>query len=123
MTKKNREYDQNIIEALKDLPVPLKTFDRHDVYFDVNKRDESIFEHIANKKHRLHVVDIKIIPRILADRLCLKTDKNGKRFRTYIGRRGKTKEKPKYLKIVTLLGKNKKESVYSVYLVKSVDKV
>ena len=28
--KKNKEYDQNIINALKALPAPLKTFDRHD---------------------------------------------------------------------------------------------
>ena len=48
--KKNREYDQNIINALKALPSPLKTFDGHNVFFDIDKRDETIFEHIANKK-------------------------------------------------------------------------
>lgn len=120
--KKNREYDQNIINALKALPSPLKTFDGHNVFFDINKRDETIFEHISNKKHHFHVVDINAIPSVLKNKECLKTDRSGKRFRTYIGERGKTKEKPKYLKIVTLLGKNNKESVYSVYLVKSVDK-
>ena len=120
--KKNREYDQNIINALKDLPSPLKTFDGHDVLFDIDKRDETILEHVANKKHRFHVVDINAIPGILNNKECLKPDRSGKRFRTYIGKRGKAKEKPKYLKIVTLLGRNNKESVYSVYLVKSVDK-
>ena len=119
--KPNREYDQNIINALKALPKPLKTFDGHDVVFDINKRDETIFEHIANKKHHFHVVDINVIPCILRDEMSLKTDRNGKRFRTYIGLRGKSKEKSKYLKIVTLVGKKKKESIYSVYLVKSVD--
>lgn len=120
--KKNREYDQNIINALKALPTPLKTFDGHNVLFDIDKRDETIFEHISNKKHHLHVVDIKAIPVILQNMKCLNPDRSGRRFRTYIGKRGKTKERPKYLKIVTLLGKNNKESVYSVYLVKSVDK-
>ena len=119
--KKNREYDQNIINALKALPVPLKTFDGHNVFFDINKRDETIFEHIANKYHYLHVIDIKVIPAILLNKDSLKKDRSVKRFRTYIGKRGKKKEKAKYLKVVTLLGKNKKESIYSVYLVKRID--
>ena len=36
-------------------------------------------------------------------------------------KRGKTSEKPKYLKIVTLIGKKNKESIYSIYLVKRID--
>ena len=120
--RKNREYDQNIISALKSLPTPLKTFDRHDVLFDIDKREETIYEHISNKIHHLHVADVNVIPIILANKASLKKDRSGKRFRTYIGERGKKKEKPKYLKIVTLLGKNKKESIYSIYLVKVIDK-
>ena len=122
MALKNTEYDENIINALKGLPHPLLTFDDHLVLFDVNKRKETIYEHIANKRHHLHVIDIKMIPSILKEKRSLKKDRSGKRFRTYIGVRGKTREKPKYLKIVTILGKNKEESFYSVYLVKNIDK-
>lgn len=119
--KKIKEFDQNIITALKTLPSPLKTFDKHNVFFDIDKRNETIFEHISNKKHYLHVADIKKIPLILMNKESLKEDRSGKRFRCYIGKRGKISEKPKYLKIVTLIGKKNKESIYSIYLVKRID--
>ena len=45
---KQKEYDKHIIEELEKLPIPLKSFDGHDVLFDENKRDETIFEHISN---------------------------------------------------------------------------
>ena len=86
---KNKDYDQNIIDALKKLPVPLKTFDGHNVLFDEDKRKETIYEHIAIKSHHLHVVDILVVPRILLNKNCLKNDKNGVKFRNYVGIRGK----------------------------------
>ena len=58
MKKKKKEYDQNSIDALKKLQVPLKTANGNEVYFDVDKRNETIFEHIANKSHHLTVKDI-----------------------------------------------------------------
>ena len=119
--KHNIEYDQNIINALKALPVPLKTFDNHNVYFDKDKRNETIFEHVGNKKHRLHIADIKVIPSIFAKKESLKKDRSGKNFRTYIGKRGKTKEKSKFLKIITRVYTNKKESILSIYPVKNID--
>ena len=82
-------YDVHIINALKALPVPLLTFDKHEVYFDEDKRNETIYQHIANKGHHLHVVDIKKITKILLDELSLKDDKKSNNFRTYIGLRGK----------------------------------
>ena len=112
------KYDQHIIEELKKLPKPLKTFDDHIVNFDINKRKETIYEHIANKKHHIHNVDVRVIPSILKTRVCLVNDRNGHRYRTYIGERGKKKEKNKYLKIVTVVNKNKTESVVTICTVK-----
>lgn len=108
-------YDIHIVEALKKLPVPLTTFDGHKVLFDKDKRKETIFEHIANKSHRLHIVDINRIPTILKDKNSLQEDKNGSSFRTYIGKRGKLAEKPLYLKIVTELNSNNIESIVTIY--------
>ena len=114
----NEKYDQHIIDELKKLHKPLKTFDNHSVLFDKDKRKESIYEHIANKKHRLHVVDIQQIQSILLDKECLKNDRNGKKNRCYIGKRKKQNEKNKYLKIVTIVKKDKNESVSTVCTVK-----
>lgn len=115
----NDKYDQYIIEALKKLPKPLQTFDGHNVYFDVDKRKETIFEHISNKKHRFHTSDIMQIPSIFKNKECLKNDCYGLTYRNYIGRRKKKNEKKKYIKIVTQVKKNKDESVISIYTVKT----
>jgi hypothetical protein len=112
-------YDIHIVEALQSLPVPLVTFDGHEVYFDEDKRNETIFEHIANKSHHLHVVDILKIPEILKDQESLREDKNGDKFRNYVGRRGKKNESPQYLQITTRLKNDKEESVVTVYLIKN----
>ena len=117
---KNNEYDLHIVEALKSLPVPLKTFDNHDVLFDENKRNETIFEHIANKKHHLHVKDIIEIPKLLKNKVCRKNDRAGHKYRTYIGKRGKIKERAKYLKIVTHLQKDKHETIVTICVVKKL---
>ena len=111
-------YDIHIVEALKALPVPLVTFDNHEVYFDQDKRYETIYEHIANKSHHLHLVDIARIPLILRDKDSLKLDKNGKGFRTYIGLRGKKNEPKKYILITTRVKQNNKESVVSLFPIK-----
>ena len=115
----NEKYDEHIIEALKKLPKPLKTFDDHNVYFNVDKRKETIFEHIANKKHHLHETDISQIPIILKDIKCLKNDRYGSKFRNYIAKRKKRKEKKKFLKIVTELKKNNNESITTICCVKN----
>ena len=108
------KYDLHIIEALKKLPKPLKTFDGHNVNFDVDKRNESIYEHIANKKHRLHTIDILQIPRMLKDEKCLLKDRYGMKFRNYIVKRKKRNEKKKFLKIVTEIKKNNNESIITI---------
>ena len=116
---KNIEYDQHIITALKLLPVPLKTFDGHDVLFDKDKRNETIFEHIANKEHHLFVKDIEQIPKILLNKESLNQDNKSHKFHNYIGRRGKKNERAKYLKIITEIKKGNKESVVTIYVIKN----
>ena len=117
---KQREYDKHIIEELEKLPIPLKTFDNHNVLFDQNKRHETIYEHIANKKHHLHTKDIQQIPKILEQRKNLKKDKKGNKFRTYISKREKQKERLKYIKITTRINKNNQESIITINLIKKI---
>ncbi len=114
-SKQNLNYDINIVEALKKLPIPLITFDGHEVYFDQDKRNETIYEHIANKYHHLHVVDINEIPKILKNRESLFLDQNGRKYRSYVGLRGKKSEKPHYLRIITMIKKNNKETIVTIY--------
>ena len=78
--KNNKFYDENIVMALKSLPIPLKTFDNHDVTFEKDKRNESIFEHIANQKHKLKISDVKAIQVILKDKNSLTKDSKKRCF-------------------------------------------
>lgn len=118
MSKKKTEYDAHIVEALKKLPVPMSNFHGAHIYFDRDKRDESIYEHIAKKCHRLTLKDILVVPSVLLRKDALKTDRNGKKFRSYVGVRTKKNEKMKYVKIVTRLGKNGDEYIVTIYLIK-----
>ena len=117
--KKNKTSDENIVAALKDLPVPLKTFDNHDVYFEENKRNESIFDHISKQKHRLKISDIKAIPSILKDRNSLSKDVKKSVFRNYEGKRPKKNAKLKYIRIVTRKISTVKEVITTIYLLKN----
>ena len=116
--KNENNYDQNIISALKALPNPLKTFDGHCVLFDVNKRNETIFEHIANKKHHLFLKDIEIIPKILMDKSSLQQDNKSNKFHNYVGKRAKKNERNKHLKIITEVKRGKKESIVTIYTIR-----
>ena len=113
------KYDIHIIEALKNLPVPLTTFDDHEVYFVNNKRNETIFEHISNQKHGFKVSDINEIPLILKDTNSLKFDVKKKIFRNYVGKRPKKNAKLKYIKIITRKMKGNKEIIETIYLIKN----
>ena len=39
------------------------------------------------------IKDVAVIPTILRDKESLKNDRNGRKFKTYIGKRGKKKER------------------------------
>ena len=116
---KSKYYDENILAALKSLPVPLKTFDNHEIYFEENKRNESIFEHIARQKHKLKTEDIKAIPKIVSNRDSIKNDNKKSIFRNYLGERPKKNAKLKYIKIVTKKIKPNIESIITIYLIKN----
>jgi hypothetical protein len=117
--KNNRYCDENIVKALKELPVPLKTFDDHEILFDENKRNESIFEHISKQKHKLKTSDIKQIPKIINDKNSLISDNKKNIFRNYLGQRPKKTSKLKYIKIVTKKVKSNVEKVITIYLIKN----
>ena len=72
MAKKRNEeiYDQNIIEALRKLPNPIKDKKHNIMIYIRNDRarsNETRFEHIAKKNHELKVRDIKSIPEGIKD--------------------------------------------------------
>ena len=117
--KKSKISDENIVSALKALSVPLKTFDNHEVYFEENKRNESIFNHIGKQKHRLKISDIKAIPSILKDRNSLSKDVKKSVFRNYEGKRPKKNAKLKYIRIVTRKISTVKEVITTIYLLKN----
>ena len=117
--KNNKYCDENIIQALKELPVPLKTFDNHEIVFNDNKRYESIFEHISKEKHGFKVNDIKEIPNILKDKNSMQKDNKKSSFRNYVGSRPKKSAKLKYIKIVTKKINDNIESVITIYLLKN----
>ena len=115
---KSKDYDENIIASLKSLPVPLKTFDGHDVVFEKDKRSETIIQHISKQKHKLKKSDVEAIPKILRDRNSLQKDNKKSIFRNYVGGRPKKNAKLKYIKIVTKKIKDNIESVITIYLIK-----
>jgi len=117
-SNKNK-YDENIVKALEELSKPLKSFDGHNIYFEENKRYETIFEHISNQKHKFKVSDIKAIPKIVSNKNSLQKDNKKDTYRNYIGERPKKNAKLKYIKIVTLLINSKKEIITTIYLIKN----
>ena len=99
------EFDQNIIDALLKLKMPIigkngKTFLLRD-----NARFESGLEHIAKKTHRLKVRDIESVPSILKHPKFEMQDPNNRNYRNYYGIR-KSDNSEILLKIVTWPYKN-----------------
>ena len=117
--KDKKYFDENIVVALKSLPLPLKTFDNHEVEFNKDKRYETLFQHISNQKHRFKVNDIKAIPKILKDKNSLQKDEKKKVFRNYVGDRPKKNAKLKYIKIITRIIKGNREEIETIYLIKN----
>jgi len=118
--KKQIEFDENIVEALKKLELPLKNHTGNNIIFGTRSRGESIFEHIANKLHQFKVRDIEQIPKILLDQDSVHLDKKSKKFKNYYGRRQGKNRKP-YIKIITKLEKNKPEKITTIYTVRKKD--
>ncbi len=112
---KSKYYDENILAALKSLPVPLKTFDNHEILFDSGKRYEPIFNHISKENHRFKIPDILEIPKIVKNKKSLQKDNKKSIFRNYIGNRPKKNARLKYIKIVTKKVSENKETIVTIY--------
>lgn len=119
--KRQKEFDQNIVNALKKLEIPLTNSNGKEIIFDKRKRNETIYEHIANKEHQLKIRDIEKIPAILKDKSSVHKDKKSNKFKTYYGKRPGRKLKKPYLKIITKIVKDEPESIITIYTVRRKD--
>ena len=122
MKKQLREYDENIIAALQKIKTPIIGVGGRKFYFRPKARNETGFEHIANKKHRLKVRDINEIVNILRHPVYWTEDRHNPIYRTYYGIQ-KKKDSKTFIKIVTspVKGKrNEEEIIITVYPVKNI---
>ena len=99
--KKQREYDENIVEALLNLKTPIIGKSGKLFFIRDEARYESGIYHIANKGHRLKVRDIESIASILKHPFFETTDPNNKNYRNYYGVRKGLNKNDILLKIVT----------------------
>lgn len=114
---KTREIDKHIIKALEDLKQPLILKDNVRVIFAEKGRKETRFEHIADKKHRLKVSDIEMLPDILRNSTLISRSKKKDHSIIYYGKR-KGRKKPPYLKVVIDFRKERLGKIVTIYTVK-----
>ena len=99
--RSNKEYDENIVEALNKLKTPIIGKNGKAYYIRDEARFESGIYHIANKNHRLKVRDIESIPFILKHPTFESIDPKNKNYRNYYGIRKGTNKNNILIKIVT----------------------
>ena len=114
MSKHVREYDQNIVDALKKIKWPLFNNEGKKVTIRPFARNESGLEHIAGKNHYLKIRDILLVPKILKNPLHIGRDKKGKKTKYYSGLR-KGDEKSRYLRIIVRVQKDLSEQIVTIY--------
>ena len=124
MTKKridDEKYDKHIIDALLKLKTPIIGKDGKKFLVRDDSRYESGLEHIANKRHRLKVKDIELLPNILKHPKAELQDPNNRNYRNYYGIR-KGKESDTFLKVVTWPDKNDSsiELIVTIYPTKAI---
>lgn len=91
MSNKNHEqkFDQNIINALKNLPQPI--FDsKHNITIRLEeefRKKENRYEHIAKKYHQIRVKDIECIPNGIKNYVKFKKSPDKKRTFYYFIKR------------------------------------
>ena len=118
----NENYDQNIIDALLKLKIPIIGIYDRKFYLREKARNEKGIEHIAAKRHRLKVRDIESIPSILRKPKYISEDPAHPIYRNYYGIR-KGDEKIPIIKIVTspVKGKrNQEEIIITIYPVSAI---
>lgn len=114
---KTREVDQNIIKALKAITLPILIKDNVRVIFAEKGRNQTRFEHIADKKHHLKVSDIQLAVPILKQPLMICESKKKDHSRCFYGRR-KGNPKTRYLKVVVDFRDDKLGKIVTIYAVK-----
>ena len=97
--KNNEEYDENIISALHKIKFPLITKNGIKVILDIRSRNETIYEHIANKKNHLTIRDIELIKEIIVNPKIIVHSKRNKNYIAIYGDR-KIKNKKTLIKII-----------------------
>ena len=113
MAKKRNEeiYDQNIIEALRKLPNPIKDKKHNLLIYIRNDRarsNETRFEHISKQYHDLKVRDIEAIPNGIRNYIMFrKSDKLKDTYYYYIKRKGEDKGFIQVAILVDLFDKTK----------------
>ena len=117
MSKHQRNYDKNILNAIIKLQWPLLNNEGNKVYVRANAREGSGFEHIAGKHHLIKIRDIGIIPLILKNPYKVINENKGRKGKAYYGKR-KGKEKSPFLKIVTRKNKEGCEEIVTIYTTK-----
>ena len=93
MTKRiDKVYDENLIEALKKLPFPIRD-EKHNLNIvlleeDVRK-DQNRFEHVSKVHHKLKIRDIESIPESIKKKpILLKDSGREQTYNYYLKRKG-----------------------------------
>ena len=110
------EYDQHIIDALIRLDNPIVGKDKKHFYIRSEARRETGLQHIANRKHRLKVRDIEMIPSFLKHPKYECADPLKKNYRNYYGIR-ESKNAMLFIKIVTWVNPSNPniETIITIY--------
>jgi len=111
--KSNDIYDQNLIDALKELPSEIED-KKHNLIIcvsnDLARSNETRFEHIAKRDHELKVRDIKAIPEGIRNYVLFAKSKELKEtYYYYINRKGKSKG---FIQLAVKLYENSKVRAY-----------
>ena len=122
--KKEKQYDQNLIDALLKLPNPLVDY-KHLLFIFIDagraRSNESRIEHIIKSSHDLKVRDIQSIPNGIINYLYFIKDPVYKNtFNYYIKRKGEDKG---FIKVSIRLDDNRKgrawiKTIYITYKIK-----
>lgn len=119
MSKKKREFDINITEALQRIKWPLNNYCGTKIVVRKSARNENGFEHIAGKKHQLKVRDIEMIPKVLEKPLKVIMENKGRHGKSYFGKR-KGDNKSKFLKIVVRTLNGTTEEIVTIYTTRNI---
>lgn len=111
--KSNDIYDQNLIDALNELPSEIED-KKHNLIIcvtnDLARLNETRFEHIAKRYHELKVKDIKAIPEGIRNYVLFAKSKELKEtYYYYINRKGKSKG---FIQLAVKLYENSKVRAY-----------